>query len=102
MDELRVLCLANNFDIVCVVESWLSPQVSNSEIFIPGFKIFRKDRNRHGGDILIFVKYNLACTSILFIHIIEFVPLCVEFCNHKFCISTFYRPPSSDVAYFDA
>ena len=27
--------------------------------------------------------------------------MCVEFCNHKFCISTFYRPPSSDVAYFD-
>ena len=27
---------------------------------------------------------------------------CHEFCNHKFCISTFYRPPSSGVAYFDA
>ena len=25
----------------------------------------------------------------------------IEFCNHKFCISTFYRPPSTDVSYFD-
>ena len=76
--------------------------MSNSEIFMPGFKFFRKDRNRHVGGILIFVKDNLAYTSIPFIHNIEFVPLCVEFCNHKFCISTFNRPPSSDVAYFDA
>ena len=108
IDELRVLYLANDFDIICVVESWLSPEVSDTEIFIPGFNIFRKDRNRHGGGIVVFVKDKLICTVIPFQHNnshlppIEFLPLCVEFCNHKFCISTFYRPPSSDVAYFDA
>ena len=32
---------------------------------------------------------------------IELLSLTVEFCNSKFCISTFYRPPSSDVSYFD-
>lgn len=105
LDELRVLCLANNFDIICVVESWLSPDISDAEIFIPGF---RRDRNRHGGGILIFVKDILVCTAVPFQYAnpsspsIEFLPLCIEFCNHKFCISTFYRPPSLDVAYFDA
>ena len=108
LDELRALCLANKFDIVCVVESWLSPDISDAEIFIPSFKIFRRDRNRHGGGILIFVKDTLVCTTVPFqyhanpsLSSIEFLPLCIEFCNRKFCISTFYRPPSSDVAYFD-
>lgn len=40
LDELRALCLANKFDIVCVVESWLSPDISDAEIFIPSFKKF--------------------------------------------------------------
>ena len=66
LDELRALCLANNykFDVICVVESWLSPDISDAEIFIPSFKIFRRDRNRHGGGILIFVKDTLVCTTI--------------------------------------
>ena len=86
----------------------MSPDISDTEIYIPGFKIFRRDRNRHGGGILIFVKDILVCTTVPFQYAnpslpsIEFLPLYIEFCNHKFCISTFYRPPSSGVAYFDA
>ena len=64
LDELRVLCSASNFDIVCVVESWLCPDITDTEICIPGFKIFRRDRNRHGDGILIFVKDTLVCTTV--------------------------------------
>ena len=84
-----VFCLANDIDIVCVVESWLSPDISDIEICIPGFEIFRRNRNRHGGGILIFV----FCTTVSFQYAnpsVEFLPLCIEFCNHKFCISTFF------------
>ena len=56
--------------------------VSDTEIFIPGFNIFRKDRNRHGGGIVVFVKDKLICTVIPFQHNnshlppIEFLPMC--------------------------
>ena len=30
---------------------------------------------------------------------LEFLP--IIFCNFKFCLGVFYRPPSSDVSYFD-
>ena len=107
LDELRVLCVENSYDIVCIVESWLSDEVANTELCIPGFTIFRKDRNRHGGGIIVFVKNTLPCsilpfvTPSLFPTQLEFLPLCIEFYKHKFCISIFYRPPSADVAYFD-
>ena len=54
LDELRVLCVVNNYDIICIVESWLSNDIENSELLIPGFTIFRRDRNRHGGGIICF------------------------------------------------
>ena len=41
--------------VICVVETWLSSEVSTSEIDIPGYQLYRKDRNRHGGGILMYV-----------------------------------------------
>ena len=103
LDELRVLCLANNYDIVCIVESWLSQDILDSELAITGYTIFRRDRNRHGGGIIIFVKDTLSCTILpsSTSPSMEFISLTFEFCSSKFCISVFYRPPSSDVSYFD-
>ena len=108
LDELRALCVDNPYDIICIVESWLSGDIGDTELSIPGFTVFRKDRNRHGGGIIVFVRSSLPCTILPFEpptipHIqLEFLPLCIEFCKHKFCISVFYRPPSSDLAYFDS
>ena len=81
IDELRVLYLVNNYDIVCIVELWLSKDISHSELAITGYTIFRRDRNRHGGSIIIFVKDTLSCTilpsstssSMEFISLLSFV-----------------------------
>ena len=108
LDELHVLFLVNNYKTICIVESWLSNDIENSELFILGFIIFRRDRNRHGGGIIVFVRNSLPSTILPFephtlLHTpLEFLPLCIEFCKRKFCISIFYRPSSSDVIYFDA
>ena len=67
LDELRALCVDNSYDIICIVESWLSDVVANTELNIPGFIIFRKDRNRHGGGIIAFVKNTLPCSILPFV-----------------------------------
>ena len=33
---------------------------------------------------------------------LEILTLSIVFCNLKFCVTAFYRPPNSEVAYFDA
>ena len=67
LDELHVLCVDNSYDIICIVESWLSDKVANTELCIPGFTVFRKDRNRHGGGIIVFVKSTLPCFILPFV-----------------------------------
>ena len=74
------------------------------EISLPGYIIFRRDRDRHGGGVLIFVKTELCASVVPFsepMANLEFLPIVFTFCELKFCIAVFYRPPSSDVHYFD-
>ena len=48
--------------------TWLSSDVSEEEINIPGFKTFRKDRDIPGlsrdGGLLIFVRENISATIL--------------------------------------
>ena len=73
---------------ICVVESWLSCDVSNLKISLNGYDIFRQDRDRHGGGIL---KSEL-CTSLICIQTasLEFFQLTFKFYDLKFCIAVFF------------
>ena len=53
LDELRALCLLEKPHCVCIVETWLSQDISDSELFISNYSIVRLNHNRHGGGVLI-------------------------------------------------
>jgi len=61
----------NNYDIICVTESWASPCISNSELKIEGYTMYRRDRSsvrdNKGGGVLINVKevYNTSENNTL-------------------------------------
>jgi len=54
IDHLSSLCLASDPDIVCIVESWLCNEITDSEIALPGYSPVRLDRNRYGGCVLLY------------------------------------------------
>ncbi len=56
LDELSAVIEAHNPDVVSIVESWLCADIPDSELYIPGYQIFRKDRHRHGGGVLLYIK----------------------------------------------
>lgn len=100
MDELRVLVDMQQPHIVSIVETWLSSEISDNELFLQGYQVLRLDRNRHGGGILMFIHESLvpkvvvAGPSDLELLIIS-VHNHVSSCKHH--IGLFYRPPSSGV-----
>ncbi len=51
LDELVLLVDTHNPDMVCIAETWLSDDIRDTEIDIPGFQVlqYRVARNRHGG-----------------------------------------------------
>ncbi|KAJ8027731.1 RNA-directed DNA polymerase from mobile element jockey [Holothuria leucospilota] len=58
----------DNPDIVGVTETWLHSDISNSEIQVPGYKIFRQDRADtvcgRGGGVLLYVKNSINCVDV--------------------------------------
>ena len=55
-DELCLLVELHNPDIIFTVESLLCADIPDDDICIQGYNVFRNDRNRHGGGVLMFIK----------------------------------------------
>ena len=45
IDELKAYVVFLYLDIICITETWLNEGISNSEIAIENFSIYRKDRS---------------------------------------------------------
>ena len=96
---------AENSDVICVDETWLNQNISNSEILHSGFTVFRRDRSDlGGGGVLIAIKTasfkavkefksesgaELQQLEIIFAEITTLTGQRILFC---FC----YRPPNED------
>ena len=61
LDEVKLLTNYQNIDIFCLCETFLNQQFSDNELQIPDYNIFRKDRQSHGGGLIVYTKSNLAC-----------------------------------------
>ena len=58
IDEIRFLLFKLDFDVLCFSETWFNESISNEQLCIDEYSIFRKDRmdGKRGGGVCIFVK----------------------------------------------
>jgi len=78
-------------DVVCIVETWLDGEICDQELVIDGYCVVRRDRNRHGGGVLMYIRasleYNVLPVSD---NQLEFLPISVNnHCSH--CKHTVYE-----------
>ena len=57
MEEL----IQNNIDISLFSETKLDETFPNQQLKISGYKVFRRDRNKHGGGIMFYINENILC-----------------------------------------
>ena len=90
LDELSAVIEAHNPDIVSIVESWLCADISDSELHIPRYQLFRKDCHRHGGGVLLYIKSNFTVT-VLPSHQtnLEILPIVIHLSNISFLYYSF-------------
>ena len=60
ISELRLIAQNSNAAVIGVSETWLDSSVRDSEISIPNYTVFRKDRNSHGGGVCVYVRNDIA------------------------------------------
>ena len=65
LDEFRHVLHAESPDVAIVTESKLSEAVTQAELTLPGYyQPLRRDRNRHGGGVAVWVKATLAMNEL--------------------------------------
>ena len=107
IDNIRIFCYIYCPDFICVVESWLSADISDSEISIQGYSVIRLDRNRHSGGVLIYVKsmftYSLVFKGTTDLELIVASFSCSKYgTSPDFTLALFYRPPNSSSFVIDS
>ena len=93
-----------HLDILAINESKIDNQISNDEIHIHGFNIIRKDRNRFGGGVVLYVRDTISFSDRKDIIPDGLEMVCIELnlpYNKSLLISTWYRPPNSHMNIFD-
>ena len=56
LDELQDIAVLNNAKVVCITETWLTMQVPDHIVAMPGYNLFRNDRTHTvGGAVCMFI-----------------------------------------------
>ena len=87
-----------SFDLVCINETRLDQTIKNSEVELQGYDLVRRDRNRHGGGVAIYIRKVIPYLErkCLIPDNVEAICLEIQKPNAKpIIISTWYRPPGS-------
>lgn len=113
LHTLYMNILSNSYDIVILTETWLHPDISNSEFIDDRYQVFRKGRNRgatdrlDGGGVLVAVLRSFSATVRSGIlptsatpmadplpAIIDYLMIDIRIANCNYIIGTVYIPPS--------
>ena len=92
-----------NFDIMGVCETFIDSNVADNEVSFDGYSSVKKNRNRHGGGVLLYVKDGIDYSEIteLASEQVESVWTKLMYKKGTLMLGVVYRPPSSNKDYFN-
>ena len=87
--------------MVCITETWLCDDIGESEVSIPGYRCVRCGRNRHDGEVALFISDKLEYQVP---NELEFLLVSVHSTNNvneEVYIGLWYRPPANSATLND-
>ena len=106
--QLRELAVQQKLDVITVSETWLNSTVTNAEVSIDGYKLYRQDRlHKRGGGVCAFIREDIKVSILKDISQVSesyLQQLWLKMQNKKLksiivCVS--YRPPDSPLSSFE-
>ncbi|KAI8515244.1 hypothetical protein Bbelb_078350 [Branchiostoma belcheri] len=97
--ETRNLIDSTIPDIILGTESHLDPTILSSEILPEGYNVFRRDRNRDGGGVLIAVADHLQCQEVTELSVPDCEIIWVKIRmkgSRQLLVASYYRPHTKD------
>jgi len=98
MDELRHRTDSAKFDVVGITETWADSSVTDAELSLEGFDMFRVDREgSKGGGVLLYIREELG--AVILDNLSEFreqVWCSLKLKSSSLLLGLCYRSPNSD------
>ena len=106
IDEIRSLSKNLGIHVLAINETKLDKNIHDDLVRIGGFSIIRRDRNRNGGGVALYIKDSLMdkCTVRSDLPNSSLETLCVEIKPARsapFIVLAWYRPPDASSEIFD-
>ena len=105
IDELRIMMVDQTLDILALNETRLDSTISDNLVHIEGYIIIRRDRNRSGGGVCIYLRSNINYRLRADLNNEPFEILSIDIFKPNsvpFNITALYRPPSCNVGFFSS
>ena len=103
--EVQTFISTRGIHVLAIAETWLTPDVSDQELSIPHFKLYRRDRpDQRGGGVAVYCHESLAVRQRADVEC-ELEMLWLEILapgRHGTLLGCCYRPPNSSAAYWTA
>ena len=104
IDEIRILLADKCLDVLAIQETKLDVSNNNSDCYICGYELIRRDRlSDGGGGICFYIKSTINFSVRTDLNVDELENLCIEIRkpNSKpFIVVNWYRPPNSPIGLF--
>ena len=93
--EIKELLVDGVFDILCIQETKLDSTFPNSQFHVIWYSIFRRDRKKGGGGVMIFVRDSIIAMPIKIVcKFVETILLDLTIGQTRFALIAAYKPPS--------
>ena len=103
-EEVKLFLHNNEVDLLALNETRLDDTIFDSEISIPMYHLIRKDRNRHGGGVAIYLKNSLNIQMVEHESLSHLEAICIKLClkgTKPILFVNWYRPPNSKTHVWD-
>ena len=100
--DFKELILSDT-DIYLISETKLDDSFPDQQLHVNGYKMFRKDRNKFGGGLILFAKENIPSkvfNTFRFSEECEIISIDFSISNTKWLLLGIYNPPSQNEALF--
>ena len=87
------LVYSRSYDIICITETWLHKNITDSEILPSDYVIHRRDRESRGGGVLVAVKDTIQSKAVSISRTIEMISIQLDIVP-KLVVSCVYLPPN--------
>ena len=96
--DFQSFIYSSSFNVIAIVETWLSPFITDNEILPTGYSIYRKDRKSRGGGVLLAIYHSLPSLQLQSPPDLEVATVQIG-AKGNVAICVVYIPPNADNSY---